>query len=300
MLEAGMESHVTWVRNSQRWERCPLCHSKNIRGVGVIDYRQPILFSTIHIRLKDIPELGECAECDSFFTQNIVPEAIAFEMYGRGKSCEKWPRNRDLAEEKSENIISRFDQYCAERKKVLDIGCNTGILLDYARARGCDTAGVEPSSASRDILSDKGHAAFASIEGVTGRYDVIAAFDLVEHLYDLPKFFNVVSNLLVPDGVILLLTGDIHSLSARLSREHWWYLKAPEHIVFPSRKVLGNIDGFTLVSIDGTYASRGYHRSLFLGVAQYIRKLLLPGEYEGLPSLGPDHMLVTLRKIVKL
>lgn len=220
-------------------------------------------------------------------------------MYSKGLSCAKWPRNVGLAEEKPKSVIRRLDQYFHEGKKVLDIGCNTGILLDYARAKGCNTAGVEPSLASREILHNKGHVALSSLERVTEKYDVITAFDLVEHLYDLPGFFKIAANLLVNGGVILLLTGDAHSLSARLSKEHWWYLKAPEHIVFPSRSFLNNVSGFELVSIDETYASVGYDRSLFLGVVKYIGKLLLVGRYDGLPSLGPDHVLVALKKVEK-
>jgi len=257
------------------------------------------MFSTLAIDLERNPELYECKVCKSWFTQNIVREDAAFEMYCQGQSCDKWPRSVGFAEGKHRSILRRLDQYFHEGKKVLDIGCNTGILLDYAHAKGCTTAGVEPSLASRDILFGKGHVAFPSIESVTEKYDVITAFDLVEHLYDLPSFFKIAENLLVRGGVILLLTGDIRSLSARLSNEHWWYLKAPEHIVFPSRSFLHNIAGFELVSIDETYASVGYERSLFLGVAQYIRKSLFVGRYDGLPSLWPDHMLVVLNKVEK-
>lgn len=287
------------IDNSFRWDSCPLCTSINICFVGGVDYRVPIMFSTLAIDLKKAPELYKCNECNSWFTQNIVREDTAFEMYCQGHSCDKWPRNIGLTEEKHRNIISRLDLYFHEGKRILDIGSNTGILLDYARTKGCNTAGVEPSLNSRNILSGKGHAAFYSIDNVTEKYDVITAFDLVEHLYDLCGFFKVAGNLLVNNGVILLLTGDIHSLSARLSKKHWWYLKAPEHIIFPSRSFLENIAGFEFVSIDETYASTGYERSLFLGVAQYIRKSLFFGRYVGLPSLGPDHMLVVLKKVEK-
>lgn len=255
------------------------------------------MFSTSIIQLERTPELYECEVCNSWFIQNIIPEKAAFEMYCQGQSCAKWPRSVRLAEEKPRNIIRRLDQYFHEDKKVLDIGCNTGILLDYARAKGCKTAGVEPSFASRDILRTKEHTVFSSIEDVAEKYDVVTAFDLVEHLYDLPGFFNIAANLLVNDGVLILLTGDIHSLSVRLSKQDWWYLKAPEHIVFPSRSFLHNIASFELISIDETYASAGYARPLFFGVAQYIRKSLFHGRYDGLPSIGSDHMLVVLKKV---
>jgi SAM-dependent methyltransferase len=257
------------------------------------------MFSTFTIDLERTPELYECAVCNSWFTQNIIQEDTAFELYCRGQSCDKWPKSASLAEIKHKNIIRKLDQYFHKGKRVLDIGCNTGILLDYAQEKGCATAGVEPSLASRSILSGKGHVAFSSQESVTEKYDVVTAFDLVEHIYDLHIFFEIVANLLSNSGVILLLTGDKHSRSARLSKEHWWYLKAPEHITFPSRNFLNKIPGLDLVSIDNTYASVGYDRSLFLGVAQYIRKSFFVAQYDGLPSLGPDHILAVLKKVEK-
>jgi len=285
------------VDNSFRWDRCPLCCSNKVCRVGEIDYRKPIMFSTMPIELVKTPELYECESCGSWFTQNIVSEKSAFEMYIEGESCNKWPRNTSFSESKPADITQRLDKYFHEGRSVLDIGCNTGLLLDYARRKGCVTAGVEPSVASQNILNKKGHNSFSSIDNVAEKYDVVTAFDLVEHLYDLPGFFCGLSNLLVDGGVILLLTGDIQSLSARLSKNNWWYLKAPEHITFPSRHFLNNIDGLKLVSIDETYASIAYDRSWVLGLAQYVRKVLFLGGFDGLPSLGPDHMLVTLRKV---
>jgi len=224
---------LVYIENNFRWDSCPLCSSNQIYAVGNIDYRTPVMFSTIAIELERVPELYICEICDSWFTQNIICKDSAFDMYCSGQSCDKWPRSVELVEEKSANILRRLDHSFYEGQKVLDIGCNTGVLLDYARAKGCITAGVEPSLASRNVLSSKGHAAFYSIESVTEKYNVITAFDLVEHLYDLPGFFKIAGNLLASDGVVLILTGDILCLSARLSRVHWWYLKAPEHIVFP-------------------------------------------------------------------
>lgn len=282
--------------NDFRWCQCPLCGSDRLRLAGAIDYRKPIMFSTGPVELWRTPELFECGRCASWFTQNIIPKATAFELYCSGNSSAKWPRDVTLVESKHKGIIQRLDHYFRASVRVLDIGCNTGVLLDYARSKECDTTGVEPSVASQAVLLGKGHKVFSSIEQVVGKYDVITAFDLVEHLYDLPGFFKSVSNLLTERGVLVLLTGDIGSLTARWTGKNWWYLKAPEHIVFPSRKFLENVEGFKLISIDETYAALGYDRKLILALMSYLKNLLLFRPYVGLPSFGPDHMLVTLGK----
>lgn len=254
------------------------------------------MFSTNDIVLEKVPELFECKACNSSFTQNIVREEAAYEMYSQGSSADKWPRNVGFVEGKHRNIIERLEQYLLKGKRVIDIGCNTGILLDYARARGCITYGIEPSAPSLDVLRSKGHTAYPSIENVSEKYDVVTAFDLVEHLYDLPAFLSHTSELLAEGGVLILLTGDIQSISARLSKEHWWYLKAPEHIVFPSIKYIENTPGLKLISVDRTYASVGYEQPYLGSLIRYVRCVLLHRTYIGQPSLGPDHVLVTLKK----
>lgn len=255
------------------------------------------MFSTHAVRLNKKPLLFKCRNCKSRFTQNIIPETKASKLYLTGESDIKWPQLTKFNEMKSANIINRLNQYFIFEKKIIDIGCNSGALLDYARSMGCKTTGVEPSKSSQNILTQKGHLFFDSIYSVKGQYHVITAFDLVEHLYDIPTFIDYISNFLVKNGALIFLTGNINSLSARLAGRHWWYLKAPEHITFPSIEYFQSLSTFKLISIDQTYASKGYKRSFLFGIAQFIRKATFYGGYDGLSSLGPDHMLVVMRKI---
>ncbi|MDP2240446.1 MAG: class I SAM-dependent methyltransferase [Burkholderiales bacterium] len=285
------------IKNDHKWSACPLCLSKDIEYLGKIDYRKPVMFSTHLIELQEVSSICQCGSCKSWFTQNILHENDALELYKNGESNTKWLRQTGFVEEKPRNIVHRLKQYFIEGKRVLDVGCNIGSLLDFAGSKGCYTFGVEPSITSQAILCDKGHRSFSSIDEVRGQFDVITAFDLVEHLHDLLGSIIKFKQLLVEGGVLILLTGDVDSLSARLTKNDWWYLKAPEHIVFPSRQFFRELDDFELLSIDGTYASVGYMKSIFWVLAQYFRKKILLGNYQGLPALGPDHMLVVLRKI---
>ena len=181
---------------------------------------------------------------------------------------------------------------------MLDIGCNTGELLDYAKSRGCQTAGLEFSAASRGVLEEKGHRAYASFDELDELYDVITAIDFVEHLYDVPDFMARCKRQLAPDGCLVILTGDVGSLSARICGTRWWYVRIPEHIVFPSRKYYEEFSGFQVAEWISTYASVVYDKTVVRKIIRIIKimKVLLKGNYRGLPSFYPDHILIVLRK----
>jgi cyclopropane fatty-acyl-phospholipid synthase-like methyltransferase len=211
-----------------------------------------------------------------------------------GNAGDRWSAN-SLRESKSEEIIRTLEIIFQKDKTVLDIGCNTGELLDFAKSQGCRTFGVELSETSREVLMKKGHVPFPSIDDASGSYDIITAFDLVEHLYVFPAFLENCQRRLNKDGLIVILTGNISSLSARVTRSNWWYLKYPEHILFISKYYFEHLCGMRISCLIRTYASVGYKHS-FAGMCKGFIMGWLKGNYQGLPSLGPDHVLVVFKK----
>jgi len=280
--------------NLHRHHNCPLCASSDISFIGKIKYVRPVIFSTNEVELNLTPELWGCRNCASWFSQNIFSSEQARDLYRTGDAGERWSRE-PFELQKHRNILDTLESVSGNGVKLLDVGCNTGELLDFAKERGCLSSGVEFSSASRKVLCEKGHQAYASMDDVSDQFDVITAFDLVEHLYEVPRFFNVCKLLLNNNGKLIILTGDISSLSARLCKENWWYLKYPEHIVFPSRKYYEKFSGFHLEKWIRTYASLPYKQSL-ISVVRGVVSGMLRRSYIGLPSLGADHALIVLRK----
>jgi len=275
-------------------ERCPLCGFASVGKIGDITYLQPLVFSSKEITLKNKPELWKCGKCKSGFTQYAIPEGEAARMYESGAGNERWI-SKPFVEEKPDEVIRALEKIFLPGSYLLDVGCNTGELLDFARARGCHTSAVEYSMASAEVVKDKGHNFFNSIYEADGPYDVITAFDLVEHLYDIPSFFMECRKKLKDNGLVVILTGNFSCFSARITGADWWYLSFPEHITFPSRRYFYSIAQFSVVKWLRTYAATKFYSPIRNKVFSLV-KGIQHGAYTALPSLGPDHVLVVLRK----
>ena len=283
------------MKNNHRHKSCPFCMSTEIRKTGNITYKSPVEFSTHIVDIEFPPELWKCRNCKSWFIQNIVPEETALQLYSEGSSSERWSR-LPYEERKPGEVIEALAGLFTAKTSVLDIGCNTGELLDFAKSKGCSTSGIDLSISCRDILESKGHKYYSSFDDTVGsRFDVITAFDLIEHLYDVHSFLKYCSERLERNGVLVISTGDISSLSARISQAKWWYIRPPEHILFPSTIFFRDYSGFHIKNRLRTYASVGYIKP-FSRVLFEFMKGMIKGDYSGLPSLGADHVFVVLTK----
>jgi SAM-dependent methyltransferase len=94
------------------------------------------------------------------------------------------------------------------RGRLLDVGCNMGMLLRLARARGWDAVGVEPSPALHRIATEQlgleVHNCFLNEipASVGGTFDVVALSDVFEHVTDPRALLGDVAALLKPEGLL--------------------------------------------------------------------------------------------------
>ncbi len=283
------------IENSYRHDSCPLCMSSDIYQKGELVYSGKLNYSSVEIDLNSIPELWECQRCRSAFVQNIVDAETARSLYSRAQADARWP-STDFDKTKTDDVVQLVADIFKSGGSVLDVGCNTGELLDFARGFGCETSGVEYSSASRATLRSKGHQAYSLLEETPGGFDVITAFDVVEHLYDVPAFLLDCIKKLAGNGRVVVMTGNIDCLSAKLSGPRWWYAQFPEHIVFPSKRYFSEYSGLIIEKWIQSYAARSFEYSLYKKFMGVLSCVLHRRAFTGLPSLVPDHTLMVLRK----
>lgn len=177
---------------------CPLCRSPH--GTRLF---------TEHRSLG----ITRCTECSLIYTSPRLrePEQVYWGDYAsylaeaRLVLAGRAPHHRDPNYREELELIER---HRPDRGRLLDVGCNMGMLLRQARTRGWDVAGVEPSPALHRIVSEhlglRVHNCF--LEQVPhsehGGWDVVALGDVLEHVTEPRTFLQTIARFLAPQGIL--------------------------------------------------------------------------------------------------
>jgi 2-polyprenyl-3-methyl-5-hydroxy-6-metoxy-1,4-benzoquinol methylase len=130
-----------------------------------------------------------------------------------------------------------------EKVRVLDVGCYTGGFLSLLPDHWIKH-GLEPIPQALDLASQLLPAArftqgtLKDFQAPNGSYDLITLWDVAEHLDDVDGALRTVSSLLAEGGLLVIETGDVSSLVARVMRQGWYYVNMLEHFCFFSEDTL--------------------------------------------------------------
>jgi SAM-dependent methyltransferase len=276
------------VCNNIRLQQCPCCATPHIAKVGNINYPKNSKYSSSVVQFTEQPELWECQQCHSWFTQNIISEAESIRLYSAGGF---W-FTKSFQSSKPKEVVEFAAEILQSKQSVLDIGCANGAFLDFAQERGVKTAGLEFSAENRQLLKSKGHQAYAEWSQVTDRFDLITAFDVIEHLYDIDCFLDSCLEHLAENGILLLVTGNAQSVPAQKARSDWWYVRFTEHIICPSLDYFRQHPRLQIVTMKTVYS---YKFSVFKGLKSLLKYVFAAKNCTPSPLLPPDHMLLCVK-----
>jgi SAM-dependent methyltransferase len=228
-------------------------------------------------------------DCGSWFTTHVTRPDDALSLYSQGAGDAHW--KADAFElNKTPEVVRTIHALLQPGQCAVDVGCNTGELLDFCRHHGMSTIGVELSERGRVTCRSKGHHIVDDLRKLYGQADLVLAFDLIEHLYDLSGFLSAAHDALRPGGKLAILTGDNGSLTARVMQSRWWYARFPEHVVFPSWRFWRSLSNFAGATRVRTFASRSYRVPISKRWRTAVAAMV--GRGNGLPALDPDHHLI--------
>ena len=128
--------------------------------------------------------------------------------------------------------------------KLLDIGASCGFFVDEALKAGFDAYGVELSAeaiakAPEPLRERLVQGDVASVDlSLKGPFDVITAFDVIEHLFDPIAFLAQLRRVAKPGSWIVITTPDVGHFLRYVLRARWPMFQPMQHTVLFSRRGL--------------------------------------------------------------
>ncbi len=145
-------------------------------------------------------------------------------------------------------------------RRLLDVGCAMGYLLETAQEQGWQAEGIEICAFACETARRNGlnvrNTNLRQLDTPAGSYDAITMLDVIEHFGKPDKEVQRCNELLKTGGLLVVTTPDVGSPVARLTGRHWIEMKrVMEHIYFFSRDTLGRLlaqKGFEIVRVETT------------------------------------------------
>jgi SAM-dependent methyltransferase len=287
---------------------CPVCHSNDPIRIHRITYRSGRVLEKLEI--TDTPEiyLVKCKKCRHHFASPRLNEAFLDRYYTEINSEFYDFGNTESADNNNYNHPELIGKILRRKKggKVLDIGCGYGFLLSKFDKNRWDRYGIEPSPHARNRSIENG---LTVIPGYLDKrtfppdfkFDVVILLDVLEHITNPNELIATIKHYLQEGGLLVIGTGNIRSLNARICQKNWAYLSIYEHISFYSprsiRQLLRN-QGFTCARV----IPASYQSGLPANVIRLSKNTVLKMKYSLFPHyasrtlpVAMDHMIAFAR-----
>ncbi len=205
--------------------------------------------------------LVRCSLCKFVYLNPQPTEREIQQIYSKDYFL-KWYSNEEKREFSKSFFRSLLEFLNFEKHtgyRVLDVGCGMGFFLEAAREWGWQAQGLEISQFAVDHCTKKldfeifhGHLESAGYQD--NSFDIITAFDFLEHISGLPAFLSAVKKFLKPEGQFIALVPNYHNPMFQFDR---WLSRVkkselsniPEHINYFTNSSLNELfqkNGFEL------------------------------------------------------
>lgn len=228
---------------------CPICNSKNTLEI----YPENIDLKKLSFTYVKTPDSNKtfrvirCRNCTHVFCSPLPKNMYKSYEDVIDKEYLKYHKSLEISACLVLPIIKKY----VHSGRMLDVGCATGVFLTVAKEFGYSVEGLELSKWSSEIARKKGIQVYRQrikslADKFPARYDVITLWGVIEHFENPIEEMNGLRRLLKPNGILVVWTGDVNSISSKVLGRLWWYWQGQHIQYFTARSLnyLAKISGF--------------------------------------------------------
>ena len=232
--------------------------------------------------------LRRCLDCDFIFAED--EEVCALTALYEQLTDPEYEKSQDTRALQMRWLISAARHLRPEARSLLDIGAASGMLVAEARRQGLDAIGVEPSRPLVELARSQNAVEvlpgiFPHPQLVGRRFDLIFLVDVIEHVSNPLGLLRHCAQALNARGVVVVITPDVGSITARVAGKRWWHFRLA-HVGYFSRRSLAAIIGAAGLVVLKRFRAKWFFRVYYLAerLAQYLP---LAGLNRLAPRFGP-------------
>jgi len=232
-------------------KRCPNCLNSEDQAKIINLNNSYTIINDVHVLIEKPQKhyLMECSLCNIVYKSHFPDfetESILTNIWKKHSET-RYQNSPSKRLTKITDFIKNLSITQKKPIKVLDIGVGEGSYLKLLSSEDnidlymmdCDREVLEDLKKkinANTVLADIG--SLKDIEHLKGTFDVITAFDLIEHIPS-SIFLENIYYMLKPGGQFLAETGNKDNLFCKIfGFQNWWYLSILEHKVFWSKPSL--------------------------------------------------------------
>ncbi len=215
---------LSWIE----YPKCPVCGE----------------FQSDELWSKDKLEMVKCRECGQVYAcpRYSIPRRSLFLQYWSWKDTADPERLSKIHSQGNleQNFLPKLELlakhgFNGNGKSLLDIGCGTGAFMIAALEAGFSTHGIEPGWHS-SRYGRKHHSlriTNSTLENfrLDKHFDTVTSLHVIEHVADPVKFLSQLTQLVKPDGIIIIATPNLGCEYARDLGVKWEAVGPADHLL---------------------------------------------------------------------